>query len=75
MSYPLWYTVRMMIKEALFKVRIATWSDGTSNWTHIRATDLEHAKRIAWRKWKTLMVLPAETSFRSGEKIVGVFNG
>ena len=40
MSYPLWYTVRMMIKEALFKVRIATWSDGTSNWTHIRATDL-----------------------------------
>ena len=75
MSYPLCYHNPMMkMKEQLFKVRIATWSDGTSTWTHIKATDLEHAKRIAWRKWKTLMVLPAETFPRFDKKIVGVFN-
>ena len=49
----------MMTKEQLFKVRVATWSDGTSDWTHIKARNLDHAKQIAWRKWKTLMVLPA----------------
>ena len=71
MSYPLCYTDCMMIKEQLFKVRIATWSDGTSNWTHIKATDLEHAKRIAWKKWKATLVLATETSW--GDKnIVGI---
>ena len=48
MSNPLCYHNPMMkMKEELFKVRIATWSDGTSTWTHIKATDLEHAKRVA----------------------------
>ena len=59
MSHPLCYTVRMMIKEDLFEVTLARWEDGTDTKTHILATDLEHAKRIAWRKWRSVAVEPA----------------
>ena len=62
MSHLVWYTRRMIIKtdmrDKLFEVRIATWSDGTTTTTTISAFDLGHAKRIAKRKWGTTRVAP-----------------
>ena len=52
------------MKEKLFKARIATWTDGSDTWIHIKAIDLKDAKRIAWEKWKATLVLAAETSWR-----------
>jgi hypothetical protein len=49
------------MRDKLFEVRIATWSDGTTTTTHIKAFDLAHAKRIANRKWRTTRVRPALT--------------
>ena len=61
MSYPLCYTVRMMIKEQLFKVRIALWRKAQpTRETHIRAFDLAHAKRISGRLFGTLGVTVEE---------------
>ena len=74
MSHPLCYTVRMMIKEDLFEVTLARWADGTTTTTHILATDLEHAKRIAWRKWKSVAVEPAKPFPKFDGKKVGEFN-
>ena len=74
MSHPLCYTVRMMIKEDLFEVTLARWEDGTDTTTHILATDLEHAKRIAWRKWKSVAVQPAKPFPRFDGKKIGEFN-
>ena len=79
MSHLAWYTISMKIKtdmktETLFEVRIATWSDGTITTTHIKAHDLEHAKRIAWRKWKSITVEPAKPFPRFDGKKVGEFN-
>ena len=48
----------MKMKDKLFEVRIATWSDGTTTTTTISAFDLGHAKRIAKRKWGTTRVEP-----------------
>ena len=67
MSHLLCYTRRMIIKtdmrDKLFEVRIATWSNGTTTTTHIKAFDLAHAKRIAKRKWGTTRVQPVEGRF------------
>ena len=60
MSYPLCYHNPMMkMKEQLFKVTLARWEDGTATTTHVLAMDLEHAKRVAWKKWKSVTVEPA----------------
>jgi len=60
MSYPLCYHNPMMkMQEQLFKVTLARWSDGTATTTHVLAMDLEHAKRVAWKKWKSVTVEPA----------------
>ena len=61
MSHPLCYTrrMKMIMKDELFEVRIATWNDGTITTTHIKAFDLAHAKRIAKKKWGTTRVQPA----------------
>ena len=54
MSHPLCYTVRMMIKEQLFRVKIALWRKNDAfRETHIRAFDLAHAKRISNRLFGT----------------------
>ena len=67
MSHPVWYTYSMMIetdmRDKLFEVRIATWSDGATTTTHIKAFDLAHAKRIAKKKWGTTRVQPVEGRF------------
>ena len=60
MSYPLCYHNPMMkMKEELFEVTLARWADGTTTTTHILAMDLDHAKRVAWKKWKSVTVEPA----------------
>ena len=60
MSYPVCYHNPMMkMKEQLFKVTLARWSDGTATTTHVLAMGLEHAKRVAWKKWKSVTVEPA----------------
>jgi hypothetical protein len=60
MSYPLCYHNPMMkMKEQLFKVTLARWEDGTATTTHVLAMDLDHAKRVAWKKWKSVEVEPA----------------
>jgi len=60
MSYPLCYHNPMMkMKEQLFKVTLARWEDGTATTTHVLAMDLDHAKRVAWKKWKSVAVEPA----------------
>ena len=58
MSYPLCYHNPMMkMKEQLFKVRIALWRKNDAfRETHIRAYDLDHAKRISNAKFGTLGV-------------------
>ena len=66
MSHLVWYTRGMIIetdmKDKLFEVRIATWSDGTITTTHIKAHDLAHAERIAKRKWGTTRVSEVQES-------------
>ena len=67
MSYPLCYTVRMMIKEQLFRVKIALWRKNDAfRETHVRAYDLAHAKRISNRLFGTLGVTvePVEGRFK-----------
>ena len=60
LSYPVCYHNPMMkMKEQLFKVTLARWEDGTATTTHVLAMDLEHAKRVAWKKWKSVEVEPA----------------
>ena len=49
----------MKMKEELFEVTLARWADGTTTTTHILAMDLDHAKRVAWKKWKSVEVEPA----------------
>ena len=73
-SHLVCYTVRMMIKEDIFEVTLARWADGTNTTTHILATDLEHAKRIAWRKWRSGAVEPAKPFPKFDGKKVGEFN-
>ena len=46
-------------QETLFTVTLARWADGTDTTTHILAMDLDHAKRIAWEKWRSVAVEPA----------------
>ena len=57
----LWFNLPMMndVQETLFKVTLARWSDGTATTTHVLAMDLDHAKRVAWKKWKSVEVEPA----------------
>ncbi len=74
MSHPLWYTVRMMIKEQLFEVTIARWEDGTATTTQILAMNLGHAKRVAWKKWKSVAVEPAKPFPKFDGKKIGEFN-
>ena len=75
MSHPLWYANSMIkMKEELFEVTIARWADGTATTTHILATDLEHAKQIAWKKWKSVLVELAKPFPRFDERKVGKFN-
>ena len=47
------------VQETLFKVTLARWSDGTATTTNVLAMDLDHAKRVAWKKWKSVEVEPA----------------
>jgi hypothetical protein len=75
MSYPLCYHNPMMkMKEQLFKVTLARWEDGTATTTHVLAMDLDHAKRVAWKKWKSVEVEPAKPFPRFDGKKVGEFN-
>ena len=75
MSYPLCYHNPMMkMKEELFEVTLARWADGTTTTTHILAMDLNHAKRVAWKKWKSATVEPAKPFPRFDGKKVGEFN-
>ena len=82
MSYPLCYTVRMKIEtdmktETLFRVKIALWRKNDAfRETHIRAYDLDHAKRISNAKFGTLGVTvePAKPFPRFDGKKVGEFN-
>jgi hypothetical protein len=60
--------------ETLFKVTLARWSDGTATTTHVLAMDLDHAKRVAWKKWKSVTVEPAKPFPRFDERKVGKFN-
>tara|TARA_B100000700_G_scaffold277983_1_gene325771 strand:- start:127 stop:288 length:162 start_codon:yes stop_codon:yes gene_type:complete len=51
----------MMIKEKLFKVKIALWRKAQpTRETHIRAFDLAHAKKISGRLFGTLGVTVTE---------------
>ena len=75
MSHLVCYNRLMMIetdmKEKLFKVKIARWRTGfkgcpsTQRETHIKASDLAHAKRITNRLFGTLGVTmePVEGRF------------
>ena len=82
MSYPLCYTVRMKIEtdmktETLFRVKIALWRKNEAfRETHIRAYDLDHAKRISNRLFGTLGVTvePAKPFPKFDGKKVGEFN-
>ena len=73
MSYPLWYTVRMMIKETLFEV---TRTRGLHNVTEfIRAYNLKHAKRVAKRLFGEFTHIEEAKPFpRFDGKKVGEFN-
>ena len=44
------------MKDKLFKVTIAVWSDGHATIEHIKAFDLAHAKRISKRLFGTTRV-------------------
>ena len=62
------------MKEELFEVTLARWADGTTTTTHILAMDLDHAKRIASKKWKSVTVELAKPFPRFDERKVGKFN-
>ena len=50
MSHPLCYTIRMMIKEHIYKVTYRLTPKATILRTeHIKARDTEHAQRVAER--------------------------
>ena len=50
MSHLVWYTIRMMIKETLFKVNYKLTPKATIvRETHVKAYDKGHAERIAKR--------------------------
>ena len=57
----LWFNLPMMndVQETLFKVTLARWDDGTATTTNVLAMDLDHAKRVAWKKWRSVAVEPA----------------
>ncbi len=75
MSYPLCYHNPMMkMKEELFEVTLARWADGTTTTTHTLAMDLDHAKRVAWKKWKSVEVEPAKPFPKFDGKKIGEFN-
>ena len=78
MSYLLCYhNLMMKMKEKLFRVKIALWRKNEAfRETHIRAFDLDHAKRISNAKFGTLGVTvePAEPFPRFDGKKVGEFN-
>ena len=70
LSYPLCYTVRMMIKETLFEVK-------QGDTTHVvKAFDLAHAKRIAARLFggEVIECEPLKQFPRFDRKKVGEFN-
>ena len=67
----------MKMKEKLFRVKIALWRKNDAfRETHIRAYDLDHAKRISSRLFGTLGVTvePAKPFPRFDERKVGKFN-
>tara|TARA_B100000519_G_scaffold182583_1_gene175643 strand:- start:697 stop:1032 length:336 start_codon:yes stop_codon:yes gene_type:complete len=75
----LWFNLPMMndVQETLFKVKIALWRKNDAfRETHIRAYDLDHAKRISNAKFGTLGVTvePAEPFPRFDAKKIGEFN-
>ena len=78
MSYPLCYHNPMMkMKEQLFRVKVALWRKNEPfRETHIRAYDVDHAKRISNAKFGTLGVTvePAKPFPRFDERKVGKFN-
>jgi len=79
MSYPLCYHNPMMkMKDKLFRVKIALWRKNEAfRETHIRAFDLDHAKRISNAKFGTLgvTVVPCAEPFpRFDGKKIGEFN-
>ena len=56
MSHPLCYTIRMMIKEHIFKVTIATcWETGKTRAEFVKARDAAHALRIADRLFNNVI--------------------
>ena len=72
MSYPLCYTVLMMIKETLFEVLTF---DGEATLGFVRAYDKDHAKRIGERLYcKGVLAQPAKPFPRFDERKVGKFN-
>ena len=79
LSYLLCYHNPMMkMKEQLFRVKIALWRKAQpTRDTHIRAFDLDHAKRISNAKFGTLgvTVVPCAEPFpRFDGKKIGEFN-
>ena len=78
MSYPVCYHNPMMkMKEQLFRVKVALWRKNERfRETHIRANELDHAKRISNRLFGTLGVTvePAKPFPRFDERKVGKFN-
>ena len=64
----------MKMKEELFEVTLARWADGTTTTTHILAMDLGHAKRVAWKKWKSVEVERAKPFPKFDGKKIGEFN-
>ena len=78
LSYPVCYHNPMMkMKDQLFTVKIALWRKAQpTRETHIRAHDLDHAKRISNRLFGTLGVTvePAKPFPRFDERKVGKFN-
>ena len=78
MSHPLCYTNHMMkMKEQLFRVKVALWRKNEPfRETHIRAYDLDHAKRISKAKFGTLGVTvePAKPFPKFDGKKIGEFN-
>jgi len=78
MSYPVCYHNPMMkMKDQLFRVKIALWRKNEAfRETHIRAHDLDHAKRISNAKFGTLGVTVelAEPFPRFDGKKIGEFN-
>ena len=78
LSYPVCYHNPMMkMKDKLFRVKIALWRKNEAfRETHIRAFDLDHAKRISNAKFGTLGVTvePAKPFPKFDGKKFGEFN-